>query len=223
MNREDALLLQDGAAELGLQLTADQAKLFSIYLGELRTWGKRMNLVRRSDDREIILKDMLDSLSFLQHIPPEASLADCGSGAGFPGVPVKIARPDLQVWLFDSARKKVFFLKSLLRSLGLTGIQAVWVGSSGRAQFEGKFEFVATRAFGSLQEICSSCGPLVKNEGTLLVMKGRKGRLELADSLPSVREQGWELAFTENSRLPLLGHERVLIGLTRKNVPRGTF
>ncbi len=224
MTNQDADLLRAGAAELGVRLTAGQMERFDLYLRELNTWRRRMNLVSRGSDREIILKDFLDSLTVLKHLPPGASLADCGSGAGFPGVPIKIARPDLKVSLIDSAQKKVFFLKNLLRVLALSGIEALWAGKikESRGQHPGGFDVVVTRAFGTLDEICRACGFLAAAGGVLLAMKGRRGSAELAENLSALEEGGWKPAFSETVILPFLGHERVLIGLTRAGVPRGT-
>jgi 16S rRNA (guanine527-N7)-methyltransferase len=223
MKNEDAVLLRDGAAELGIHLTGEKTKLFGLYLQELNTWRKRMNLVRRGSDREIILKDFLDSLIILKHLPPEASLADLGSGGGFPGVPAKIVRSDLEVCLLDSAQKKVFFLKNLLRVLGLTGIEARRASQRDEPGSDaGEFDFLVTRAFGSLEEIAGAGAPLLKTGGILLAMKGKKGEAELSQSLPFLEENGWKKAFTERVLLPFLGHERILIGLQKMDVPRGT-
>ena len=89
MENETSNLLQDGAARLGILLTEDQMMAFDLYLKELNSWKKHINLVRRENNRDIILKDFIDSMTILKHLPPGASLADLGSGAGFPGIPVK--------------------------------------------------------------------------------------------------------------------------------------
>jgi 16S rRNA (guanine527-N7)-methyltransferase len=211
-------LLQDGAAKLGILLTQDQRKAFDLYLKELNIWKKHINLVRREDNRDIILKDFIDSMTILKHLPPGAFLADLGSGAGFPGIPVKILRADIKVFLLESIQKKVFFLKNMIRVLGLTGIEVRREGrpNGPEGDSRGEFDFVVSRAFGSLQRLCSISSSLLKRGGILLAMKGKKGKEELAESLPFLEEKGWKKAFIDQMRLPFLNHDRTLIGLQKK-------
>jgi len=211
-------LLIEGAAELGVGLSTEQVRDFSLYLQELRIWGKRMNLIRRASDREIILKDFLDSLTVLKRIPQDASVVDLGSGAGFPGIPLKIARPDLTITLLEATRKKFFFLKNLLRVLDLGKIEVYWVEERAIREtqnFLGKFDFVVSRAFGSLPKFTSAGISLLKRGGILLAMKGKRGREELEENLARLEKRGLRLAFTDELRLPFLNHERTLIGLEK--------
>jgi len=217
-SEELSTLLKGAAAELGIILTEEHLRAFGLYLRELREWGEHINLGRRADDREIILKDFIDSLTILKYLPPGCSLADLGSGAGFPGVPAKIVRPDLRVFLLETIQKKVLFLKALERVLGLSGIE---ICRPGNRQEEGpenprEFDFVVSRAFGSLRKFCSAGNALLKNGGILLAMKGRKGKAELGESLPFLEEMGFQPAFLDQIQLPLLGHMRTLIGLRKK-------
>lgn len=210
---------------LGIRLNREQMHRFEQYLRELNIWRKRLNLVSRENDREIILKDFIDSLTVIRHLPHECSLADCGSGAGFPGIPIKIARPDVRVCLLDSARKKIFFLNNVKRVLKLDGIEVLWTGERKASTRAGEFDFVVTRAFGSLEKIQDACGSHLKAGGILLAMKGGKGEAELDAILALLEERGWELAFTEKITLPFIGHDRMLIGLkkNREDVPRETL
>ncbi|MBI4495665.1 MAG: 16S rRNA (guanine(527)-N(7))-methyltransferase RsmG [Deltaproteobacteria bacterium] len=215
-------LLREGAEELGLFLSGEQVQAFQQYLAELKTWSRNLNLVSRAGDREIILKDFIDSLTLHKHLPPRASLADLGSGAGFPGLPLKIARPDLEVILVEAARKKVIFLKHIIRLLQLEGIEARWTARPDEeGQTTEEFDIVASRAFGSLAKLSTAALPILKEKGLLLVMKGPKGEGELREELPRLRAMGLEPVFLERFPLPFLGHERIIIAL-RKNVPRGT-
>ncbi len=218
MEDESSNLLQDGAARLGIFLTEDQMKAFDLYLRELNIWKEHINLIRRENKRDIILKDFMDSMTILKYLPPGASLADLGSGAGFPGIPVKIIRADIKVFLLESVQKKVFFLKNMIRVLGLTGIEVRReVGADGpKRESRGEFDFVVSRALGSLLRLSSIGGPMLKRGGILLAMKGKKGKEELAESLPFLEEKGWKLAFIDQMRLPFLNHDRTLIGLQKK-------
>ena len=215
MKNEDALVLKKGAEILGIQLNEEQMDRFEFFLRELNTWRKGLNLVSREGDWDIIVKDFLDSLTVIRYLPPGCSVADCGSGAGFPGIPIKIVRPDVKVCLLDSARKKVYFLRHLLRGLRLDGIEALWTGGREKLPGAGEFDFVITRAFGSFERIHKSCSALVKSGGILLAMKGKKGSVELETSLPFLKEHGWKRAFVDKMTLPVIGQERILIGIIK--------
>jgi 16S rRNA (guanine527-N7)-methyltransferase len=210
-------LLIEGAAELGLMLTNEHILAFRKYMDELKTWGKRMNLMSRASDREIILKDFLDSLTVLKYLQQRASIVDLGSGAGFPGIPAKIVRPDLRVVLMEATQKKVFFLKNLVRNLGLEGIEIQWFEEKRKIgeDFGGIFDFVISRAFGSLLKLAATGLPFLSPGGILLAMKGKKGEAELGKSLPAMEQMGLKLDFFYRLRLPFLGHERILIGLRK--------
>lgn len=208
-------LITGGAAQLGIGLTGDQVEDFIIYLKELNVWRQRVNLVSRKDDREIILKDFIDSLTVLNFLPPKILMVDLGSGAGFPGIPLKIVCPDLKIWLLESNRKKVFFLNHVLRALELKEIQVRWV-QDGRDDLWEKFDWVVSRAFGSLLDFASEGLSFIKKGGILLAMKGKKGKEELERGLSSLQEMGLEPYFSEAIRLPCLCHERILIGLKKK-------
>ena len=210
-------LLPGGAAILGISLTHDQIQAFELYLKELNLWRKKINLTSRKDDREIILKDFLDSLTLLKYFPQETSVLDLGSGAGFPGIPMRIARPDLRILLLEATRKKVFFLKEVVRISKLSGVEIRWTGEErGIDDLSAVFDFVVSRALGSLLAFASEGIGFLKNGGILLAMKGKRGREELEESLASLKDMGLELNFLETIQLPYLGHERNLISLKKK-------
>jgi 16S rRNA (guanine527-N7)-methyltransferase len=218
MEKDISRLLKEGAAVLGFHsIDEAQIKAFCLYLEELNVWKERMSLIRRRDDREIVIKDFIDSLTILKHLPLGSYLADLGSGAGFPGVPAKIIRPDLRVCLLESTRKKVLFLKHLVRILKLNKVEVRWTGDRNGQGMEdnGEFDFVVSRAFGSLEKFSSLGGSLLKKKGILLAMKARKGRQELMETLPLLERMGWKQTFLEQIRLPFLDHERTLIGLQK--------
>jgi 16S rRNA (guanine527-N7)-methyltransferase len=210
-------LLIEGAATLGISLTHDQMKAFELYLKELNLWRKKINLISRKDDREIILKDFLDSLTLLKYLPQETSILDLGSGAGFPGIPLRIARPGLKIVLLEATRKKVFFLKEVLRISKLSGVKVRWAGEDrGIEVLSASFDFVVSRAFGSLLAFASEGIGFLRKGGILLAMKGKRGREELEKSLASLEAMGLEPSFLEAIQLPYLRHDRNIIGLKKK-------
>ena len=214
--QESSQLLRDGAAELGVSLTAKHLKDFDLYLKELNRWRKKINLVSRENDREIILKDFLDSLTLAKYISGMGCLLDLGSGAGFPGYPLKIIFPGLKVFFLEATRKKVFFLREVQRLLGVEGVEIRWAAENpGIEDLFCRFDFVVSRAFGSIQKLAFEGSRFVRKGGMIMAMKGKKGGEELQDSLPSLQEMELKLSFLESLRLPFLNHERTLIGLLK--------
>jgi len=208
-------LLIEGASNLSINLTTEQISLFYKHFRELLIWNKKINLVKRKNGREIIIKDFLDSLICHKRIWEGASLLDLGSGAGFPGVPLKIIKPSLQVILYEASLKKVHFLQNLIRILGIKNIQVQWVGKEKKRDKNllKKFDFVISRAFGSLLKFCQYGLPLVKKGGILIAMKGKKGEEELKSTLPELNNLGIDVSFVDQFQLPFLGHKRIIIGL----------
>ncbi len=210
-------LMMEGAQQLGISLGRDQALSFHRYLIELRAWGRRMNLVSRSTDREIVIKDFLDSLTAQEHLSQGASLLDLGTGAGFPGVPLGIVRGDLKVVLLELIQKKVYFLRHLVRVLNLAGIKIYRAGEKeAEKNLRGSFDFVISRAFGTLETLATAGFPFLRQGGVLLAMKGKKGEDELDKHLPALMNMGFTLTLSRRFCLPLLGHQRILLGFRKK-------
>jgi 16S rRNA (guanine527-N7)-methyltransferase len=215
---EFSRMLIEGAEKIGVFLTDDQVLAFRKYIDELKVWAERINLIHRANEQEIIIKDFLDSLTILKYLSQGAFVIDLGPGAGFPGVPVKIVQPDLRVVLLEAARKKAYFLRHLVRYLRLEGTEVLWSEKKEKVKtnYLGLFDFVLSRAFGSLRKLSNTGSSFLKQGGILLAMKGKKGELELERDLVSLEKMGLELAFFNRLRLPFLGHERVLIGLKKR-------
>jgi 16S rRNA (guanine527-N7)-methyltransferase len=217
MNQKEIFkLLKKGSFRFNISLKEEQVLSFYKYLLELRAWGRKMNLISRSGEREIVIKDFLDSLSGQEHIFQGASLLDLGSGAGFPGGPLKIVRADLKVVLLELMQKKVYFLKNLIRVLALEGIEIYRAGEKETEKnLWGEFDFVISRAFGSLEKFAAAGLPFLKPGGILLAMKGKKGEDEMEKSLPALMDMGLTLSSLQYFSLPFLGHQRILIRFQR--------
>jgi len=175
MERENRDLLVKGASHFGIHLEEKRTEAFDLYLRELLKWNEKMNLTAIRTEKGIILKHFLDSLAVLPHLPKISSLLDIGSGAGFPGIPLKMVCPHLEVTLIDSVQKKIDFQKHIIRTLGLKGITAI----HGRAQdtqalqaLRGRFDGVIARAFSNLDTLLLLGSPFLKKGGTLFAMKG---------------------------------------------------
>jgi 16S rRNA (guanine527-N7)-methyltransferase len=210
-------LFKNEAKVMGVVLTDEAIGRFSLYLEELKAWNKKINLFRRKDDLEIVVKDFLDSLTLCRHLPSRTSLLDIGSGGGFPGIPIKISRGDLRVVLSEIRAKKFFFLKNMVRVLSLENLAIMEPG----AEKTEKFDFIVSRAFGSIFKLMETGSPYLKGKGMIISMRGRKGEEELNSELPNLKKKGWVPCFVEHLTLPVLEHGRVLIGL-RRDVSRET-
>ena len=210
--REFHAILNEGVSKLGIPLTAQQVNSFYNYLNELIVWNKRINLISRASPQDIIFKDFLDSLTINKYLDSGVSMADLGSGAGFPGIPIKIIRPDVSISLFEIKRKKIYFLQHIIRCLNLRRINARWDQGE---ESEQSFDVVVSRAFGTLAKFLREGIPMIKPSGILLAMKGRKGKEELKENFSLIQEMGLNLMFCDHFKLPVLEHERVIIGLKK--------
>ena len=210
--KEFHAILTEGVSKLGIPLTPQQVNSFYNYLNELIVWNKRINLISRASPQDIIFKDFLDSLTINKHLDSGVSMADLGSGAGFPGIPIKIIRPDVSISLFEVKRKKIYFLKHIIRCLNLRRINARWDQGE---ESEQSFDVVVSRAFGTLTKFLREGIPMIKPSGIVLAMKGRKGKEELKKNFSLIQEMGLNLMFCDHFKLPVLEHERVIIGLRK--------
>jgi 16S rRNA (guanine527-N7)-methyltransferase len=177
METENRELLVKGARVFGIALVEQHVEAFDHYLRQLLKWNEKINLTAIRSEKGIVLKHFLDSLSLFPHLPAISSLLDVGSGAGFPGIPLKMIQPSLKVILIDSVRKKIDFQKHVIRTLGLKGIEAI----HGRVQDQqvladlgGRFDAITARAFSDLEALLLLSYPLLKKGGILLAMKGEE-------------------------------------------------
>ena len=152
-SKEWSALIIDGARTFDIELKSDQTEKFAVHARELIRWNKTFNITTITDPVEIALKHFLDSLPAAHHIPPDATLLDIGSGGGFPGIPLKILMPSLMVTLIDASRKKVSFLKHVIRSLKLDHIEALPMRAENLVTdslYRKRFDVVISRAFAAL-------------------------------------------------------------------------
>lgn len=174
-------LLKSGSKAVGVELNPHMMKMLLIYFNELMEWNQKLNLTSLQDDRQIIIDHFIDSLSVVPHLPKSGNLLDIGSGAGFPGLPIKIATPELAVTLLEARRKKINFLKQVILLLNLSNIAVV----HGRIETKesenqcGGFDMVIARAFAKLETVLNLAHPLLRTGGQLIAMKGREGDKEL--------------------------------------------
>jgi 16S rRNA (guanine527-N7)-methyltransferase len=214
-------LLQQGAEALGMALSPRQLEQFMGYLTLLVKWNRHINLTGLRSFREIIIKHFLDSLTPLPHLPEKANLLDLGTGAGFPGLPIKIARPHQPVTLIEASAKKVSFLKETIRflKLGSIPIYQTYLGKGPLlSPATGPFDMVVTRAVGKTINILVAIDCFLKPGGKVLFMKGPGGFEEIYSLRAQVQARGFRLEAPIFLSLPLLGQERTLIFVTKDTI-----
>jgi 16S rRNA (guanine527-N7)-methyltransferase len=212
-------LLVEGAAVLGLHLKSPLLQQFHFYLSELKRWNTRVNLTGLTTDRDIVVKHFLDSLAVLPFLGPVPSLADLGSGAGFPGLVLKLVMPEMALTLVEARAKKAAFLEYLAACLDLSGVEVRQVHlTPALAQAWGpQFAAVISRATFSLSRFLELAAPLLRPGGLMLALKGptlKPGELEAAQKgcAPlGMCSFGWH-----SYHLPITGEPRLLVVTRRR-------
>lgn len=211
-NLQLASLLKDCTAEIGVSLGADQVGKFMLYLGHLRAWNQSVNLTGITADDEIIVKHFVDSLAGLRTgaITAGARLLDVGSGAGFPGIPLRIVRDDLDVTLVEPVQKKISFLHFMIGVLRLERVR-VFYGTLEQFMVDRfstqQFDCIVTRAL--------KYGFILRNSGELLA-NGGKVMLYLSQPIDrSELERDWEVEREHHFDLPHGFGRRVISVLSR--------
>jgi len=203
-------LLINGLKDLGLTTSEIQINAFMTYLFELKKWNKVYNLTGLKEDRDIIVKHFFDSLLYLKVIPDgEVRIADIGSGAGFPGIPIKIIRPEIEIYLVEPSRKKSAFLRHIISRIGLKEIEVI---EKGIEQIKVKKELpelvdvAVTRALFNIKDFLKKASHIVRRDGIFILNKGPKAQEEtkmLGDM--SIKYEILKLA------LPFSGIERFIV------------
>ncbi len=226
-NRE---LLKQSCEELGVLLSPEQVKQFMDYKDCLLEWNEKMNLTAITDEKEIIQKHFVDCISIAVAMPPKenATVIDVGTGAGFPGIPLKIVFPSLQVTLLDSLNKRILFLEEVINRLHLEGMTCIHSRAEDGGQnhlYREKFDYCMSRAVASLPILLEYCLPYVQEGGFLLSMKGPGVQEELKESQRALEVLGGTVEDVKEVTIPYtdLKHNILIIkkvGQTPKQYPR---
>jgi 16S rRNA (guanine527-N7)-methyltransferase len=198
--------LRERALKLGVALDADMAERLLRLLDELRLWNRAYNLTAIEEREAMVVTHVLDSLAAHVDLAGER-IADVGTGAGFPGLPLAITNPQRQFTLIDATAKKVRFVAHAARTLGLNNVQAVQARAEAMHP-EQPFDTILARAVGSLAELAQLAQPLAHPGTRLLAYKGRRPEAELA-AIPA----GWQLVGVRAVQIPGLDAERCLVTL----------
>lgn len=221
---EFAEILAHKALEAGFNFSEVQLQQFSVYYEMLIETNKVMNLTAITQPEEVAVKHMIDSLLAYEPVMKEGKvLADIGTGAGFPGVPLKIYCPELKVVLIDSLGKRLKFLEQVIEKLQLKNISC----EHARAEDAGRnkkhrevYDIVTARAVARLSVLAEYCLPLVKKDGMFIALKGSKYAEEIAEAQEAVKILGGRLLSSEPVRLPELDDGRAIIRIKKiRNTP----
>jgi 16S rRNA (guanine527-N7)-methyltransferase len=218
MSDQELTWLARHLAAWQLALPAAVLQQLLAFLDELQRWNRRINLTAITDRQEALEKHLLDSLSLLPLLQGDERLLDLGSGAGLPGIPLKIASPPLQLWSVDAVQKKIAFQRQVGRLLSLSGFHPTHVRVEDLAQdaaWGGRFDVVVARAVASLPALLGWGMPLLHSAGRLIAMKGPEGETELRAAHGELQAMGVHCIEQRRLRLPASGAERVLLVLTR--------
>jgi 16S rRNA (guanine527-N7)-methyltransferase len=183
-------IFKEKSAQLGIELTSNQLNKFKLYCDRLKEENQKYNLTSIEDDEGIYLKHFLDSISLLEWLDlKDKTVLDIGTGAGFPGVPLKIAENNADVFLLDSNHKKIEFLEQLISHLGLEGITSVYARVEDYLP-EQLFDVVTSRAVGKLSVLFELSYPKLKVGGMVVAYKGEKYKDELNGSEAILKRLG---------------------------------
>lgn len=216
--------------ERGITLSAEQLKQFELYYEELVSWNEKMNLTGITEREQVYTKHFYDSISlaFFLDMNEIENLADIGSGAGFPGIPLKICFPHLKLTIVDSLNKRISFLQHICTTLKLTDVQLI----HGRAEdiarqytHRDAYDLVTARAVARQSLLNEFCLPFTRKNGVFAAMKGSDPSEELAEAKYSLKELRAELSKVESFSLPVEESARHIVlirktGATPAKYPR---
>lgn len=212
--------LSGGAAELGIKLGQDQLDLFEAFYQMVIITNKNFNLTAIIDEKEFAVKHLIDSLTCLQAVSLKkgAGVLDVGTGAGFPGIPLVICRPDLVLTMVEATEKKVKFLKKVILGLDLQDVKAVHARAEDfgrKINFSEKYDVVVSRALAPLAVLAEYCLPPLRTGGIFIAMKGPYVKEEIKTAQNALTILGGVVQKTVDIKLPCLGDERKLVVISK--------
>ena len=220
--------MKESLKELNIEISEKQLNQFYNYMNILIEWNKVMNLTNITEPEGIIQKHFVDSLTVLKSIKENDSIIDVGTGAGFPGIPIKIVFPETRITLLDSLNKRIKFLEEVINKLELKNIETI----HGRAEevahnkkYREKYDIAIARAVAPLNVLSEYLLPFVKIGGYAICMKGVKGKEEAEEGKNAIKILGGEITNNREFNLPNTEMARTIIEIekiknTEKKYPR---
>lgn len=213
-------LLKQGSVGLGVSLDDQAIDNLLAYKDFMMEYNQKVNLTAITVDEEFVVKHLLDCITIVPLISHVARVIDVGTGAGLPGIVLKIVRPDLNMTLLDARAKKLKFLDEAIDRLGLENARTI----HGRAEdickqkgFGASFDFVVSRAVASMDTLCGWCLPFVKRGGKFIAMKGPNYKDELDSAAPVVKKMNGKIENITELMLPNTDIARSIIIISKKS------
>ena len=224
--KEFSNLMIDYGKEINIVFKEEQLQKFYQYMNLLIEWNEKINLTAIVEPKEIILKHFIDSLTIIKYIEPNKSVIDIGTGAGFPGIPVKIMREDLDITLLDSLNKRIHFLNEVIQKLELKNITAIHARIEEFAknkQYREAFDVATSRAVANLTTLSEYMLPMVDLKGMAICMKGSEINEEISKSKNSIKLLGGKIDKIEEFTLPKSDNRRNLILIKKERQTPGKY
>ena len=212
--------LEKMANQININLKKDEIIKFKSYMNLLLEWNKKINLTAITDEDDIILKHFIDSLSIIKYLKDNKSIIDIGSGAGFPGIPIKIFEKDIEMTLMDSLNKRVIFLNEVIEKLKLQNIVAIHSRAEDLARdvnYREKYDIAVSRAVANLSTLSEYMLPFVKVGGKCICMKGANIEEEKNLAENAIMKLGGKIISVENFKLANSDNERNIIIIEKVN------
>ncbi len=212
--------LAKAAAEYGINLSSTQMEQYNRYFELLVEWNEKINLTAITEPKEVAIKHMIDSITAYDEnlFKDGTTVIDVGTGAGFPGLPLKIFCPEIKLTLMDSLNKRIKFLQTVVEELGLKEVECVHARAEEGARnkkYRESFDIAVSRAVARLPILCEYCLPFVKKGGHFIALKGMQYHDEAEEAAKAIKVMGGSRTEIRPVKLPELDDKRAVITITK--------
>ncbi|SDP46526.1 16S rRNA (guanine(527)-N(7))-methyltransferase RsmG [Selenomonas ruminantium] len=212
--------LQKAAAEYGIALSDKQMEQFNRYFELLVEWNEKINLTAITEPKEVAIKHMIDSITAYDEkiFQDGVTVIDVGTGAGFPGLPLKIFCPEIKLTLMDSLNKRIKFLQTVVEELDLQDVECVHARAEEGARnkkYRESFDIAVSRAVARLPILCEYCLPFVKKGGYFIALKGMQFNEEAEEAAKAIKVMGGSKTEIRPVKLPEIDDKRAVITITK--------
>lgn len=212
--------LAKAAAKYGISLSDTQMEQYNRYFELLVEWNEKINLTAITEPKEVAIKHMIDSITAYDEnlFKDGTTVIDVGTGAGFPGLPLKIFCPEIKLTLMDSLNKRIKFLQTVVEELGLKDVECVHARAEEGARnkkYRESFDIAVSRAVARLPILCEYCLPFVKKGGHFIALKGMQYHDEAEEAAKAIKVMGGSKTEIRPVKLPELDDKRAVITITK--------
>lgn len=212
--------------QMGISISEEQVGLFYCYMELLLEWNEKMNLTAITDPKEIIVKHFVDCSTVLKELEESKRIIDIGTGAGFPGVVIKILRPNLPITLVDSLNKRIIFLEEVIKTLKLEKVELIHARVEDLArqkEYREQFDYIVSRAVAPLNVLLEYMIPFLKVGGKCICMKGSNVEEEISNAKEALNILSGEISSKKEIILPELNLPRNILEIEKKKVTPKTY